>query len=204
MDIRRRHVPLPRKISHLPLTCCLVVASLGIFFSLLFLLPFSRSLVHWPVDLCLFILFMIAFGLFASILGNASLSKSAMRLVSRAKNGQDFKWLDDCGGVWNWNDLRGHDECSKFKANTAFCFLASVFFLASAILVGCSLFFKPLSMWSYELMRNRESSWYAAVVAIWLSLLLATRNGTRAPYTLKSPQHGQYEEEVLRSATRGH
>lgn len=44
-----------------------VVAAIGILFSLLFLLPFAGSFIHWPVDLLLFILYMIAFGLLASV-----------------------------------------------------------------------------------------------------------------------------------------
>jgi hypothetical protein len=40
----------------------------------------------------------------------------------------------DCGSIWNWNGLTGKSACSKFKADIAFCFLTSIFFLASALL----------------------------------------------------------------------
>jgi len=88
-----------------------VVAALGILFSLLFLIPFSKSFIHWPADFVLFILFMIAFGLLANFIGPMH-----------------------CGSIWNWHGITGKATCSKFKADLAFCFLASIFFLASALL----------------------------------------------------------------------
>lgn len=44
-----------------------VIAALGIFVSLLLLLPFTWSFIHWPVDFLMFILFMVAFGLLADV-----------------------------------------------------------------------------------------------------------------------------------------
>jgi len=88
-----------------------VVAAIGILFSLLFLLPFMASFVHWPVDFLLFAMFMIAFGLLANFIGPMN-----------------------CGSIWNWHGITGKQTCSKFKADLAFCFLASIFFLASALL----------------------------------------------------------------------
>jgi len=88
-----------------------VVAGLGILFSLLFLLPFATSFIHWPADFILFALFMVAFGLLANFIGPMN-----------------------CGSIWHWNGITGKSTCSKFKADIAFCFLASIFFLASALL----------------------------------------------------------------------
>jgi len=88
-----------------------VVAAIGILFSLLFLLPFAASFIHYPADFLLFILFMIAFGLLANFIGPMH-----------------------CGSIWNWHGITGKATCSKFKADIAFCFLASIFFLASALL----------------------------------------------------------------------
>jgi len=88
-----------------------VVAAIGILFSLLFLLPFAGSFIHWPMDLLLFVLYMVAFGLLASFIAPMN-----------------------CGSVWNWHGITGESQCSKFKADIAFCFLASIFFLASALL----------------------------------------------------------------------
>jgi hypothetical protein len=44
-----------------------VAAAIGILFSLLFLLPFAGSFIHWPMDFILFALFMVAFGLLANV-----------------------------------------------------------------------------------------------------------------------------------------
>lgn len=44
-----------------------VIAAIGILFSLLFLLPFMSSFLHWPMDLILFIGTMVAFGLLAHV-----------------------------------------------------------------------------------------------------------------------------------------
>ncbi|KAH7350730.1 integral membrane protein [Rhexocercosporidium sp. MPI-PUGE-AT-0058] len=86
-----------------------VIAAIGILFSLLFLLPFMTSFMHWPVDLFLFIGTMVAFGLLAH-------------------------YDKQCGSVWNWHGITHGGACDKFKATIAFLFLASIFFLASAIL----------------------------------------------------------------------
>jgi len=88
-----------------------VVAGLAILFSLLFLFPFAGSFIHWPIDFLLFVGFMIAFGLLTSFIGPLH-----------------------CGSVFNWHGITGKSTCSKFKADIAFCFLASIFFLASGLL----------------------------------------------------------------------
>jgi hypothetical protein len=88
-----------------------VIAAIGILFSLLFLIPFASSFIHWPVDLLLFVGFMVAFGLLANFIAPMN-----------------------CGSIWNWHGITGKGVCSRFKADIAFCFLASIVFLASAIL----------------------------------------------------------------------
>lgn len=88
-----------------------VVAALSILFSLVFLIPFTRSFMHWPIDLVLFVLWMVAFGLLVNFIGPMH-----------------------CGSIWGWDGITGKSTCSKFKADIAFCFLASIFFLASALL----------------------------------------------------------------------
>jgi len=88
-----------------------VVAAIGILFSLLFLLPFASSFLHWPADLLLFVMFIVAFALLTNYIGPMN-----------------------CGSVWNWHGITGKSECSKFKADIAFCFLAAIFFLASALI----------------------------------------------------------------------
>jgi len=88
-----------------------VVSAIGILFALLFLLPFTRSIIHYPADFVLFVLFMVAFGLLANFIGPMH-----------------------CGSIWNWHGITGKATCDKFKADVAFTFLASIFFLASAVL----------------------------------------------------------------------
>lgn len=89
----------------------IVVASISILFSLLFLLPFTSSFAKWPMDLLLFILWMVAFALLVNFIDGMG-----------------------CGSVWNWKGITNGGACDKYKANIAFCFLASIFFLVSAII----------------------------------------------------------------------
>lgn len=88
-----------------------IVAALGILVALMFLIPFASTFIHWPVDFVMFVLFMVAFGLLVNFIGPM-----------------------DCGSVWNWNGITGKSECSKFKADIAFLFLASIFFFVSTLL----------------------------------------------------------------------
>ncbi|ETS81346.1 hypothetical protein PFICI_06348 [Pestalotiopsis fici W106-1] len=88
-----------------------VVAGLAIFLALIWLLPFSGSFVHWPVDIFISILWFVAFGLIVNLLGGS------------------------CGGAFNWDNiaLRGNDQCGKWKAVIAFAFLSAICWLVSAI-----------------------------------------------------------------------
>ncbi len=44
-----------------------VVAGIAIFFSLIWLIPFSGSFIHWPVDFLISVTWFIAFGLLVSV-----------------------------------------------------------------------------------------------------------------------------------------
>ncbi|CAD6444768.1 6106fa20-fb37-4c3d-94b1-453f1d5cc202 [Sclerotinia trifoliorum] len=88
-----------------------VTAALGLFFSLFFLLPHTWNFIHWPIDFLMFAMFMIAFGLLV-----------------------DFIAPSHCGSVFRWFGRFGDSSCSRWKADVAFAFLASLFFLASFIL----------------------------------------------------------------------
>jgi hypothetical protein len=44
-----------------------VIAGVSILLSLLWLLPFAGSFIHWPVDLLLFVAWIIAFGLMVDV-----------------------------------------------------------------------------------------------------------------------------------------
>jgi uncharacterized membrane protein len=44
-----------------------VVAGLSILLALLWLLPFTYAFIHWPVDILLFIAWIVAFGLLVDV-----------------------------------------------------------------------------------------------------------------------------------------
>lgn len=121
-----------------------IVGPLGMICALLFLLPFTWSFIHWPVDFLLFIMFMVSFGLLADVCNlspisaNPRLSFYPFQIATKTKtdltNIQFIAPLK-CGSLWNWNGITGKSTCSKWKADVAFTFLASIFFLASALLV---------------------------------------------------------------------
>lgn len=86
------------------------VAALSILFALLWLIPFSGTFIHWPVDIFMSILWWISFGLLVDLIGTG------------------------CGGIFDWNNVapRG-DQCGKFKADIAFAFLSALLWLVSAL-----------------------------------------------------------------------
>ncbi|KAI3342481.1 membrane-associating domain-containing protein [Ustulina deusta] len=87
-----------------------VVAGIAIFFSLIWLIPFSGSFIHWPVDFLISVTWFIAFGLLVSYLDGS------------------------CGAVFDWNNIafRG-DQCGRWKAVIAFSFLSAICWLVSSI-----------------------------------------------------------------------
>jgi len=88
-----------------------IVAALSILLSLLWLLPFSGTFIHWPVDLVIFALWMVSFGLLVQFIGPLN-----------------------CGSVFYWGDITHKGTCQKWKADVAFAFLSAIFWLASALL----------------------------------------------------------------------
>ncbi|KUI59021.1 hypothetical protein VM1G_08421 [Cytospora mali] len=88
-----------------------VVAGLSILLSLLWLLPFSGSFIHWPADLLLSVCWFAAFGLLVNWLGGS------------------------CGHTFNWSGLglRGNN-CGSWKSDEAFAFLSAICWLVSAII----------------------------------------------------------------------
>lgn len=92
---------LPRKANNPPT----VVSALGIVFSLLFLLPFASSFLHYPADLILFILYIVAFALLVNYIGPMN-----------------------CGSVWDWHGITGKSACSKFKADSEYSPSRSILF----------------------------------------------------------------------------
>jgi len=88
-----------------------VVAGLSILLSLLWLFPFSGSFIHWPVDLIIFALWMVSFGLLVQFIGPL-----------------------DCGNIFYWGDITQQGVCQRWKADVAFAFLSAIFWLVSALL----------------------------------------------------------------------
>ncbi|KAK7419343.1 hypothetical protein QQZ08_010876 [Neonectria magnoliae] len=87
-----------------------VVAALSILFALIWLIPFSGTFIHWPLDIFISILWWVSFGLLVDLIGTG------------------------CGGIFDWNNVapRG-DQCGKFKADIAFAFLSALIWLVSAL-----------------------------------------------------------------------
>lgn len=44
-----------------------VAAALGIFFALIWLIPFSSTFTHWPIDFIVSILFWVSFGVLVNV-----------------------------------------------------------------------------------------------------------------------------------------
>ncbi|KAI1178121.1 membrane-associating domain-containing protein [Nemania sp. FL0916] len=88
-----------------------VVAGIAIFFSLIWLIPFSGTFIHWPLDFLISVTWFAAFGLLVN-------------------------WLDgSCGAVFDWNNVTifNDDQCGKWKAVIAFSFLSAICWLVSGI-----------------------------------------------------------------------
>ncbi|KAI0179340.1 marvel domain-containing protein [Hypoxylon sp. FL1284] len=88
-----------------------VVAGIAIFLSIIWLIPFAGSFVHWPVDIIISICWFVAFG-----------------LLVNALNGS-------CGYVFDWDNIsfNRNNQCGKWKAVEAFAFLSAICWLVSAI-----------------------------------------------------------------------
>jgi len=87
-----------------------VVAGLSIFLALIWLIPFSSTFIHWPMDIFISILWWVVFGLLVDLVGGS------------------------CGAIFDWGNVspRG-DQCGKFKADIAFAFLSAILWLVSAL-----------------------------------------------------------------------
>jgi hypothetical protein len=88
-----------------------VIAGLSIILALFWLFPFTASVINWPGDLIMFVLWITAFGLLVN-------------------------WIEplNCGSIWAWDDITQPGTCPKWNAAIAFSFLSAIFWVASAIL----------------------------------------------------------------------
>jgi len=88
-----------------------VIAAISVVVSLLFLLPFTSSFMHYPLDLILSLAYFAAFG-------------ALVNQVHRM----------NCGGAFAWNGILHGGVCSQWKAAEAFSFLSAIFWLVSTLL----------------------------------------------------------------------
>ncbi|KAF2017868.1 hypothetical protein BU24DRAFT_420928 [Aaosphaeria arxii CBS 175.79] len=106
-----------------------VIACLALVASIILIFPSKFSFYAWPVDVLLFILLIIAFGLLAGL--NASCSSN---------------WYWNYWG-WNWGGFWGRPRpitvgtagrpgCSSWRAILAFLFIGAIAWMFSAILGG--------------------------------------------------------------------
>ncbi|KAF2421561.1 hypothetical protein EJ08DRAFT_653392 [Tothia fuscella] len=88
-----------------------VVAAISVVLSLVWLLPFTANIMHYPLDVILSFAWFAAFG----------------ALVN---------WLHklNCGGAFQWQGLTHGGQCNQWRAAEAFAFISACFWLASAIL----------------------------------------------------------------------
>jgi hypothetical protein len=87
-----------------------VVAGISILLALFWLIPFTDSVINWPADLIMFVLWIVAFGLLVN-------------------------WIEplNCGSIWAWGGITQPGTCPKWNAAIAFSFLSAIFWIASAI-----------------------------------------------------------------------
>ncbi|KAF2703915.1 hypothetical protein K504DRAFT_485401 [Pleomassaria siparia CBS 279.74] len=90
----------------------IVIASLSVLFSLVWLIPTTASMLHYPFDLLMSAAWFAAFGVLV-----------------------DWVHRISCGGIWYWGNIsfRG-DQCGQWKAAQAFSFMSAIFWFASFIL----------------------------------------------------------------------
>jgi len=88
-----------------------VIAAFSLVLSLVWLLPFTSTFMHYPMDVILSFAWFAAFG----------------ALVN---------WLHklNCGGAFDWDGLTHGGQCNQWKAAEAFAFMSAIFWLASALL----------------------------------------------------------------------
>jgi len=89
-----------------------VIASLSILFSLVWLVPTTASMLNYPFDLLLSAAWFAAFGVLVN-------------------------WVDriNCGRIWYWGDISFRsNNCGQWKAAQAFSFISAVFWFASFVL----------------------------------------------------------------------
>lgn len=70
----------------------IVVAALAMLLSLLWLLPFTSTFVHWPVDLFISILWFVAFGLLVDVSSPPTSCLERFVLTPSSAHRQRLRW----------------------------------------------------------------------------------------------------------------
>ena len=91
----------------------MIISSLAVLFSLVWLLPFTSSFMHYPADFFLSFAWFAAFGAFV-----------------------DYLHKINCGRAFDWAGLNDGSRCGQWKAAEAFSFISACFWFASALLVS--------------------------------------------------------------------
>ncbi|KAK0630516.1 hypothetical protein B0T17DRAFT_590006 [Bombardia bombarda] len=108
----------------------IVIASISAIYSILFILPFIYAFLGFPVDLLLFVAWLVAFCLLITRTGTATCSSTWYW------NYWGFYWGGWWGNPWRITgpgDI-GYAGCSSWRTVLAFSFMASIAFLISGIL----------------------------------------------------------------------
>jgi len=95
----------------------IIVASLSLFASVVLLIPFTATFTIFPLDLLLFVLWLVAFSLLADFIAPLNCTWGSWSL------GPEY-YLSD----------HTIDACQRWKAGLAFCFISSMLWLLSALL----------------------------------------------------------------------
>ncbi|KAH8906500.1 hypothetical protein BR93DRAFT_880370 [Coniochaeta sp. PMI_546] len=115
-----------------------VVASMGVLFSILFILPFTYSFMAFPLDFVMFVLALVAFCLLEVLTGTNTCHSSWYWSY----------WGYYWGGFWRTPTIivSGPSDinfagCGSWKAVLAWTFIMSIAFLISSFLVS---YFRPV------------------------------------------------------------
>ncbi|KFY16648.1 hypothetical protein V492_01176 [Pseudogymnoascus sp. VKM F-4246] len=105
----------------------IVIAGLSLLFSLLFMLPLKYQFYAFPLDLIMFILWMIAFGLLISLGGSRCNS-------SWYRNSWGWAWGKEYQNTQSRFGRFTGAGCSSWKATLAWSFIGGIFWLLSFLL----------------------------------------------------------------------
>ncbi|KAM0708840.1 hypothetical protein Q7P35_005493 [Cladosporium inversicolor] len=95
-----------------------VLAAMSLVVSIVLLIPFKFVFKAWPLDIILFIMWVVAFGLLADLTGTSTCSG---------------RWYVNYWG-WYWSGTASSRACSNWRAVLAFSCINWILFMVSAML----------------------------------------------------------------------